>query len=227
MITTEVLPTIGDGVLMPAAVGDVDAGHPGVEVVAASAVGTLYVLGTDGKSVYGTDRGRRRARGVERRHRLAAGRRLRRGAQLAGHRGVARSRSPDRRSVTCPATSAKEPAAPTVGLSRLLDFNLADLQLPSDDQLTAWNGATGKVLVGFPQTTSDMAFFVTPAIADLDGDGKAEVIAGNGVSTLNAFDADGQQPGRLAEVDRRLDGRNPGGGRLGRRRQGGGRPDPA
>jgi hypothetical protein len=193
MITTEVLPTIGDGVLMPAAVGDVDPDHPGVEVVAASAVGTLDVLGTDGKGVYGSTAtgdvpavwsagvGLPRAAdfGADRNSQDIA-------ASLVAFSGPALGE--------LSGDAAKEPATPTVGLSRLLDFNLSDRQLPSDDQLTAWDGATRKVLPGFPQTTSDMAFFVTPAIADVDGDGRAEVIAGNGVNTLNAFDADGTSP---------------------------------
>lgn len=193
MISTEVLPTIGDGVVMPAVVGDVDPSHPGLEVVAASAVGVLSVLGADGKSVYGTTAagdvpavwsagiGLPRAAdfGADRNSQDIA-------ASLVAFAGPALG--------DLAGDSAKEPAVPTVGLSRLLDFNLADLQLPSDDQLTAWNGTTGKVLSGFPQATSDMAFFVTPAIADLDGDGKAEVIAGNGVNTLNAFDATGHSP---------------------------------
>ena len=54
MLSTELLPTIGDGVVMPAAVGDVDPAHPGPEIVATSAAGTLYVLGADGTSVYGS-----------------------------------------------------------------------------------------------------------------------------------------------------------------------------
>ena len=40
---------------------------------------------------------------------------------------------------------------------------------------SAGRASTGNALAGFPQVTSDMAFFVTPAIADLDGDGANEV----------------------------------------------------
>ena len=48
-------------------------------------------------------------------------------------------------------------------------------------------------VTGFPQTTADLGFFVTPAIADINGDGRNESIAGNGVYTLNAFDSTGTQ----------------------------------
>ena len=85
-------------------------------------------------------------------------------------------------------------AAPTMGLSRLLDVQAPDLQLPNDDQLIAWQGRTGDTLAGFPQATSDMAFFVTPAIADLDADGDNEVVAGNGVYMLGAHDQGGARP---------------------------------
>ncbi len=193
MASTEVLPTIGNGVVMPAAVGDVDPAHPGLEVVAASAIGPLYVLGNDGKGVYGgTATGDVPAvwtAGLGLAHASDFGAARNSSDIVASLVGFA---GPALGDLTGDGTLA--PAAPTLGLSRLLDFNLAGMQLPSDDQLTAWNGATGKVLRGFPQATSDMAFFVTPAIADLDGDGKAEVIAGNGVYTLNAFDVDGHRP---------------------------------
>ena len=66
--------------------------------------------------------------------------------------------------------------------------------MPNDDQLMGWKGSTGNALPGFPQVTSDMAFFVTPAIADLDGDGTNEVIAGNGIFMLGAHDRDGARP---------------------------------
>ena len=49
-----------------------------------------------------------------------------------------------------------------------------------------------------------MAFFVTPAIADLDGDGVNEMIAGNGLYTLGAHDR-ARRPARgLAQAHRRL-----------------------
>jgi hypothetical protein len=81
-------------------------------------------------------------------------------------------------------------AAPTVGLAQLADQLLAGDQR-GDTQLTAWDGDTRAPLRGFPQRTSDLAFFVTPALADVSGDGKAEVIAGNGNSLLDAIDANG------------------------------------
>lgn len=193
MLSTELLPTIGDGVSMQAVVGDVDPSHPGVEIVAASAAGNLYVLDEQGRSVYGSTAAGALpvfwAGGL--------------GLEDAGQFGADRNSNDLVASVVGFAGPALgelqgggslEIASQTLGITRLIDLLAPDLQLPNDDQVTAWNGATGKPLVGFPQTTADLAFFVTPAIADLDGDGVNEVISGNGVYTLTAFDATGAVP---------------------------------
>ncbi len=63
-----------------------------------------------------------------------------------------------------------------------------------DHLLSAWSGADGSFLRGFPQVMEDMQFFMNPAIADIDGDGRAEVINGSGGFMLHAFDADGGEP---------------------------------
>jgi hypothetical protein len=84
-------------------------------------------------------------------------------------------------------------AAPTTGLGRALDTLFANDQ-DGDPQLTAWSGLDGGVLAGFPRVTADIAFFVTPAIADVDGDGRNEVVAGNGVQMLDAVSGDGRVP---------------------------------
>jgi len=84
--------------------------------------------------------------------------------------------------------------APTAGLTRLVDLLVADRQLPSDDQLSMWDGATRMPLSGSPQAVADLAFFVQPAIADLDGDGTAESIAGTSTNTLSAFSGSGAAP---------------------------------
>ena len=58
----------------------------------------------------------------------------------------------------------------------------------------AWRGDTGNALPGFPQATADLAFFVSPAIADLDGNGARETIAANGLYLLHAHEAGGRAP---------------------------------
>ncbi len=192
MAKTELLPSIGDGVAMPAAVGDVDPSSPGPEIVAASAAGPLYVLSPAGRSVYGT---------------TASGDiPARWSAQLdlseAGAFGANRT-SDDLAAVLVgfggPVVGEVRPghldaAAPTAGLTRLIDLLAPDLQLPNDDQLMVWDGTSGAPLPLAPHATPDLAFFAAPAIAGLGPSGTgagAHVIAGNALHTLSAVDANG------------------------------------
>ncbi|MCP4921001.1 MAG: S8 family serine peptidase [Proteobacteria bacterium] len=57
--------------------------------------------------------------------------------------------------------------------------------------LGGWDGATGEALIGWPQQIEDLQFLVAPAIADLSGDGKAEVVYGSAGFMLHAWDEEG------------------------------------
>ncbi len=193
MLQTEALPTIGDGMVMPAVAGDLVPANPGPEVAAASATGPLMVFEADGTPAYGST-----AAGA-----IPAVWAAGLGNPRAADFGSSRNSDDIAASIVAfggPAVGnlngddAADAAVPTMGFSRLVDIQLNDLQLPNDDQVMAYDGSDGKPLPGFPQAVSDMAFFVQPAIGDLNGDGRPEVVAGNGVYTLNAFDADGASP---------------------------------
>ncbi len=193
MLTVEALPTIGDGVTAQVAVGDVSSSNRGPEIVAAAADGPLYVLDSHGRSVFGQVNGadiplawsagldgssRSRFGANANTNDLIASIALFGGPAL-GHLG---------------SHGTLDPTAPTAGLSRVLDIQASDFQPPADDTLSAWSGTTGNTMRGMPHTTSDMAFFVTPAVADLTGDGLDETIAGDGVYLLTAVDAAGRAP---------------------------------
>lgn len=193
MLQTEALPTIGDGVAMPAVAGNLVPGADGPQVAVASATGTIMVFGADGTPSYGAT-----ADGA-----IPAVWAAGLGNVRADQFGANRNSDDLAASIVAfagPAVGdltgdgAHDIAVPTMGFSRLVDIQLNDLQLPNDDQVMAYDGATGMPLPGFPQAASDMAFFVQPSIGDIDGDGAAEVVAGNGVYTLNAFDASGASP---------------------------------
>jgi hypothetical protein len=192
MLQLESLPTIGDGVTTPAAVGDVNP-SPGPEIVAASATGPMYVLNAQGSSVFGKVGGKdvpllwSGGLAGQDNARFGPGRNSNDIAATAVAFGGASLGRLD-------ADATPDPTAPTAGLTRLIDILGSDLQLPNDDHLMAWRGSDGNALPGFPQTTADLGFFVTPAIADLNNDGHNETIAGNGVYTLSAFDASGAAP---------------------------------
>ncbi len=180
MIKTAVLPTVGDGINTQAAIGDVNGdGRP--EVVTASSAGPVQVFNVAGRSIYqlfgqpaapawlGSPFGARATSHDGGLVAAAFG-----GPSLGDLRGDA----------------APEIAAPTAGLGRALDTLLPGHQT-GDTQLMAWDGRSGGVLRGFPHRTRDLAFFVSPAIVDIDGDGDRDVVAGHGVSLLDAVDADG------------------------------------
>jgi hypothetical protein len=187
------LPTIGDGVAMPAAVGDVFAANPGPEVVVASSAGPIYVLDEAGKSVYGStsagDLPLFWSAGLALQDAGVFGPNRNTNdlvASLIGFGGVSIG--------DLSGDGVADVTAPTAGLTRLIDLLVADRQLPSDDQLSMWDGSTRLPLAGSPQAVADLAFFVQPAIADLDGDGAAETIAGTSTYTLSAFSGVGAAP---------------------------------
>jgi hypothetical protein len=71
---------------------------------------------------------------------------------------------------------------------------VANLKLASEHHLSAWNAKSGAFLPAFPRVVEDFQFFMNPAIADLDGDGRAEIIAGTGGYLLHAIDSLGREP---------------------------------
>jgi len=75
----------------------------------------------------------------------------------------------------------------TAGIRRLLDVILPEQQLLAEDHVGAWDPATGLFVPGFPARMNDLQFFVTPAIADVTGDGIAEVLQGSAMYDLRAY----------------------------------------
>lgn len=62
-----------------------------------------------------------------------------------------------------------------------------------DYPFLAWSGADGSMFTDWPRNIEDMAFFVNPALADLDGDGDVEAIEGSGGFLLHAFTLEGDE----------------------------------
>jgi hypothetical protein len=60
--------------------------------------------------------------------------------------------------------------------------------------LAGWSGQTGKMLDGLPVNLEDFQFFVSPVVADIDGDDYPEAILGTGVYFIHAVNACGNEP---------------------------------
>jgi hypothetical protein len=93
----------------------------------------------------------------------------------------------------------------TIGLDYAAGgINAKGLRLTPTHSITAWSaqaafqhgipGATAEPLPGFPALAADYQFFMNYAVADIDGDGKNEILSGTGVHLVTAYRADGTQP---------------------------------
>jgi hypothetical protein len=83
--------------------------------------------------------------------------------------------------------------APGAGFGRLADTNVPAQQLPHDTHLDAWDARTGEFLPAFPRLLDDLVFFGSAAIADVSGDGEAELVIGSGGYLVHAMDASGTE----------------------------------
>ena len=181
MIIEGVLPLIGNGVNAQAAIGNIDT-DPAPEIIASSSAGPMYGFDIDGRTVRGREWG------------------LQVALDWLGRPFGWKSNSRDGGIIAAafggPAlgdirgNGGLDIATPTIGLVSALD-RLLPGQQPGDTQLMAWDGADGTALPGFPHRTRDLGFFITPAIADVDGDGAQEVVAAHGVSLLDAVNSEG------------------------------------
>lgn len=182
MIMADILPMIGGGISTQAAIGDVN-GDGRLEVASSSVSGQTLVLNHTGRSVYEV-LGLRlalnwlNAPGVATDSDDAAILLNAFGGTAMGNIG---------------STRYHDVVATTSGGMRALDTLFSNDQ-QGQPHLTVWSGENGAVRDGFPRVTADIAFFVTPGIFDVDGDGNNDVVAGNGVHLLHAASAAGPAP---------------------------------
>ena len=66
-------------------------------------------------------------------------------------------------------------------------------RIPFQHILGGWDAASGNHLAGFPAPVEQLQIITAPAVADIDGDGSAEVIAGTSGLLLHAFREDGTE----------------------------------
>ncbi|MDP9342115.1 MAG: S8 family serine peptidase [Actinomycetota bacterium] len=60
--------------------------------------------------------------------------------------------------------------------------------------VSAWSTRTGAYLTAFPRVVEDWMFLTASVLADVDGDGKPEILIGNGAGDVHAFRTNGSEP---------------------------------
>jgi hypothetical protein len=181
MVTTELLPVVGEGVTGSPAIGPVNcpSGGSGPKVTVMPAAGFSYLLNPNGQSCYG---------------------------RVSGKDVVLNSilsASPKKYDLTT-TSAVGHPAfgslgglspgisvlGPATGLFRSLDISLGEYQ-GGQDYAMAWNAATGQADIGWPLVVNDLQFLTGPAAADINGQPGDEVIGGTASFDLYAANSAG------------------------------------
>jgi hypothetical protein len=185
MLTLELLPYVGEGSNAAPVLADVDGdGKP--EIGTASIAGPPYLLKGDGTSAFGDG---------------PDGKPLPFASNLAEFKNPLATDGPSIASLGGGAFgrlggdgSSLSFVMGSTGLRRLLDVVLPEQQLLTEDHISAWDTSLGSFEPGFPAQMNDLMFFNTPAVADVDGDGNAEVLQGSAMYDLRAYSAGGMAP---------------------------------
>jgi MYXO-CTERM domain-containing protein len=82
----------------------------------------------------------------------------------------------------------------TAGVDIALAFASAGSRKDFEHHFSAWDGKSGNFKKGFPRVIEDWVFFSTPAVADVDGDGKPEVLSGSGGYFVHGWNVNGDEP---------------------------------
>jgi hypothetical protein len=187
IILDDLLPTVGHGVGQQAALGDLD-GDGADEIVVQGSNGPLYVLRGNGSSFYGVSSS---GKHLTLDYDVAASLPTQSGSNdfplvlgLLGGPSLADLSGDGRLEVV----------AGTSGTIKLIDAQASGRQDPGDHQISVWDTATGHMLPTFPQIVEDLMFFGNPTVADLDGDGRSEVVSANGGGFVHAFGSTGSEP---------------------------------
>ncbi len=189
LINLDLLPYVGLGTNGQAALADFD-GDGKLEIVCGTVMGPAYILRSDGSSFLGKDG--------------SVYKTMNKGASEFGYYARnAANPTTDGTSFTAlggfaignmtrgPIISGPRPANWPVehltiassagGINRTLDILLEGKQLGSQDQLALWS-PDGKYEPVAPLLVNDLQFFSSPTIADINGDGWAEVIQSTAAS---------------------------------------------
>jgi len=174
LIRNEVLPMIGTGVAVAPVIGDVD-GDGTPEIFIHGFAGKGYLIGFDGRLRRSLDM------------RPGADSPTQDDAMISGM-GQPTLSDVDGDGVLDPVT---------VGMGRKILVSLATggKRIPFDHLVGAWSGRTGQMRAAWPRILDDTAINPAPVSADLDGDGKRDIVVGSGGYYVHAFNATGEISG--------------------------------
>jgi FG-GAP-like repeat len=118
--------------------------------------------------------------------------------QTTGRGGGSRASAPSALALGANAAFGRTaPGGPLRLFGGLVDSRLAAAQFSPANKIDfehligGWDARSGDWLGGFPAPVEGWTILGTPAVADVDGDGRAEVIAGSSGYELHAFREDG------------------------------------
>jgi hypothetical protein len=177
VVSATLLPVVAQGVPCTPALADVD-GDRRPEVIVSGLASVLRVYSASGQPM---------------------------GAPMAGRSDKYGARSPARNAVelmmlSYPAVGdldddgAVDVVEGGAGGDVALAFVGGGLRRDFEHHLGAWDARSGRFKPGFPQVVEDWQVFSTPALADIDGDGRINVIAGSAGYFIHAWDVDGKEP---------------------------------
>jgi hypothetical protein len=86
-----------------------------------------------------------------------------------------------------------EALLPNTGANTALSMLKGYERMDWEMLLSVWDLGSGKMLNGFPRTIEDYVFFQNPIVADIDGDGLREAIAGSAGYFVHAWNVDGKE----------------------------------
>ena len=66
--------------------------------------------------------------------------------------------------------------------------------IPFEHVLGGWDATTGDWAPAYPRTSEGWLILTAPTLADVDGDGRAEVLSGSSGDVLHAYKPDGSEP---------------------------------
>jgi hypothetical protein len=167
LIKDRILPTIGTGIPTAPVIADFD-GDGEREIMVHAFVGKAYLVGFDGSLK------RSLTLNVSSRHETNDEFMI----PALGHPAVG----------DLDGDGVLDPVTVGVGKRMLVNMLLGGKRYPYNHMVGSWNGRTGDMIEGYPKALTDAALVTAPLIADLNDDGRNEVVSGNGGYFIQAWD---------------------------------------